>query len=261
MSSHNSLCPADRGNPLLLIVSFAVLWSTPAWSQIPATRPAPASPANVGVPFLLKAVRVDPTSIASGQPAQGIVDLLGVPGPRGVTVTLESSPPQLAGVPLQVTITPPMVSATFNITTRPVNQDTTLTIKAREGPQTREANLQIRRPTLESAYLEPPSTCNGNPAEKGTVHYTLTGPPFPDLKIHGDAHPVGIGGGAYLAIVIVPTGSGSTGSFGIRVPECPYGGCYITGFARIENYVGPASSVAVFPEVFCNRPPLPSNKR
>ena len=260
MTSHNSLCSTHRSNPLVLIVSFAVLWSIPAWSQPPAARrPAPASRANVptqAVPLLLKALRVNPNDVAGGNRADGVVELSQAPDANGVTVTLESSNPQLAGVPPQITITHgttsaetgPMFMATFPIDTQAVNQDTTVTIKAHVGVQTLQANLRIRRPGLKEAHFWSPTICDGD--NKGTVHYILTGPAPSGLRV--SAHSNVIVGGGRDADENVPVGK-SEGTLQIGLALCradkPGGQCSITGSARVEG----ATSASFFGS--CVRPP------
>jgi hypothetical protein len=215
--------------------------STAAKQAVPGTTSvAPGSATTQAVPFLLKALQVNPTGVAGGNRVLGTVELVQAPGPNGVTVTLESSNPQLAGVPPRVTITHgvtsaetgPMVKATFPIDTQPVQEATTVIIRARAGVQTLQANLRIKRPGMKSARLLPPSICDGN--NKGTVEYTLTGPAPSGLKVSADVS----GEISGSTSETVPTGN-SAGSMRMELSWCnkpgPMDHCSGQGFARVVS--------------------------
>jgi hypothetical protein len=195
------------------------------------------------VPLPLKALRVsavEGTYTYGGNPVRGIVELNQPPGPSGVTVTLESSDPQLAGVPPSVTVTGgvtsaetgPMYTAAFPINTRPVQEDTTVIIRARVGAQTLQANLRIRRPVIKGASLNPPNICPGD----GRVSYTITGPAPSGLKV--SANVSGSNGGDGSGGETVPTGK-TSGSFRIDLSRCnlhnPGQRCSLHGWVRVEG--------------------------
>jgi len=215
--------------------------STAAKLPVPGTTPAVASSATTqAIPLPLKALQVNPSSVAGGNRVQGTVELVQAPGPNGVTVTLESSNPQLAGVPPRVTITHgvtsaetgPMYKATFPIDTRPVQEAKTVTIKARAGAHTLQANLRIKRPDIKSASFDSPNICDGN--NKGTVRYTLTGPAPSGLKVSASVS----GEISGSTSETVPTGN-SAGSMRMELSRCnkhnPGERCSIHGNARVVN--------------------------
>ena len=73
------------------------------------------------LPALL--LTLNPTYIIGGSPVQGTIRL-GNPAPAGgATVTLSSGNPSLVGVPSSVVMPAGATSATFTVTTQPVNQD------------------------------------------------------------------------------------------------------------------------------------------
>ncbi len=220
--------------------------STAANQPVPGTTPAnPGSSATTqAVPLLLKALQVSPTGVAGGNRVQGTVELVQAPGPNGVTVTLESSNPQLAGVPPRVTITHgvtsaetgPMYKATFPIDTHPVQEATTVTIKARAGVHTLQANLRIKRPGMKSASFEPPYICDGS--KKATVKYTLTGPAPSGVKVA--AHVSG-GSSSGSTSETVPTGN-SAGSMRMELSRCqkhnPGERCQMYGSVNVQGEAG-----------------------
>jgi len=235
----------------------------PATPTTAAKQPAPGTtPANPGgsattqaVPFLLKALQVNPTGVAGGNRVLGTVELVQAPGPNGVTVTLESSNPQLAGVPPRVTITHgvtsaetgPMVKATFPIETHPVQETQIVTIKAHVGVQTLQANLYIKRPGMKYASLVPPSICGGG--NKGTVKYTLTGPAPSGLKVSASVS----GEISGSTSETVPTGN-SAGSMRMELSRCnkhnPGERCYMYG-----SVTGQGELAAVSIGGSCGHPP------
>jgi hypothetical protein len=242
--------------------------STAARQPMPGTGPvAPASITTQAVPHPLKSLRFDPV-VAGGNRLQGHVELVQPPGPNGVEVTLESSDPQLAAVPAQVTVTDgvtsaetgPMYMASFPIDTRSVPEAKSVTIKARAGLQILQTNLRITPPKVKSAYLNPPSICNGS--NKAKLTYTLTGPAPSGLKVSGSVSvhlPSGMSGsaGSVNKSETVPAGK-TDGSMRIRLPRClahkPNERCSISGSARVVPSGTSASSSVSFGSS-CGHPP------
>ena len=226
----------DGKKPCCTIVKISSATKQP----VPGTAPAvPGSAITQAVPLPLKSLRFDP-AVVGGNRVQGVVELVQPPGPNGVRVTLESSNPQLAGVPPHVTVTSgvtsaetgPMSMVSFPIDTRPVQEDTMVTIKARVGVQTLQANLRIKRPSMKSASFDPPGICGGG--NKGTVRYTLTGPAPSGLKVSAY-----VDGEIYGSTSeTVPTGN-SAGSMRIELSRCqkhnPGQRCSIHGYARVVD--------------------------
>lgn len=249
-------------NSLTGLLMIGALFVAPSAARsIAEAAPAPGVSTQV-VAFPLKALQVNPNPVAGGNRVQGTVELAQAPGPNGVTVTLESSNPQLAGVPPRVTITygvtsaetGPMYKATFPIDTRPVQENTTVIIKARAGVQTLQASLRIQKPVMKSASLDSPSICDGH--NKGTVKYTLTGPAPSGFKVYASAHVLqpgaSYGSGGEGESETVPTGN-SAGSMRISLSRCqahnPGQRCQIRGSARVEG----ANSVMIGGS--CGHPP------
>jgi len=242
----------------------------PATPTTAAKQPAPGTtPANPGgsattqaLPRPLKALRISALEdqvIYGGNRVVGTVELNQPPGQNGVTVALESSDPQLAGVPPRVTVTGgvtsaetgPMYTARFDITTRPVQENTTVIIRARAGVQALETNLRIRRPAMKSASLDPPNICGGG--NKGKVKYTLTGPAPSGLKVSASVS----GEISGSTSETVPTGN-SAGSMRMELSRCnkhnPGERCSIHGNARVVPS-GTSSSSSVSIGGSCGHPP------
>ncbi len=233
----------DGKKPCCKILKISTAAKQPASDKTPTI---PGSATTQAIPLSLKALQVNPSSVAGGNRVQGTVELVQPPGPNGVTVTLESSNPQLAGVPPRVTITHgvtsaetgPMYKATFPIDTHPVQEDTTVTIKARAGVHTLQANLRIKRPGMKSADLDPPYICDGS--NKGTVKYTLTGPAPSGLKVTAHVTVRSPSGSSSTSdeSETVPTGN-SAGSMRIRLGRCqahnPGERCTTYGNARVQS--------------------------
>jgi hypothetical protein len=231
---------------VLLLLCVALAFSFVTSTGLAQIRNVPNT--TQAVPMPLKALRVSAVEgqfIYGGTPVRGTVELNQPPGPNGVRVTLESSNPQLAGVPSGVTVTGgvssaetgPLYTATFPINTRPVQADTTVIIRARVGAQALQTNLRIVRPGVKSASLDPPKICNGD--NRGTVRYFLTGPAPPGFTVNASANVTVEGGGGSVGSTsesdTVPSGN-TSGSLRIRLPPCqahnPGQLCSITGFVN-----------------------------
>lgn len=227
---------------------------TPAAEQVPGA-------ATTALPHPLKDLRVSPKELAGGNPVSGTVELHQAPGPGGVTVALESSDPELAEVPSQVTVTGgvtsaetgPMYSAKFDIATRAVHESKVVTIRARAGVQTLEARFRINPPQVKSASLDPPSVCDGN--NKATVAFELTGPaPSGGITVTATLHlqstNTGAGLGSGTSEKTVPSGTRS-GSMRVNPGLCKnkhdgyQGRCDVSGWVRveIENATSSAKSI------------------
>ena len=224
----------------------------PATSNTPLAIP-PSTTTQAAHP--LKSLRVIPTPGATGGNRwQGTVELVQAPGPNGLTVTLESGNTQLAQLPPSVTITygatsaetGPVFKATFPIDTHAVNEDTNVTIRARAGVQTLQAELRIRMPIIATAFLDAPDICDGN--NKRTVKYKLSGPAPSGLKVIASVwlqYPSGYHGQTSSESETVPTGN-SVGSMRIWIPPCftqGYQRCTIQGHAKVEGQQAPASGL------------------
>lgn len=208
----------------------------PKSSTAAASSPS-SNPQGLLLP--LKSLRLDPAPVTGGHMVQGTVELVQAPGTDGLTVLLESSNQQLAGVPASVTITHgtasaetgSVVKATFRIDTQAVSAFTTVTIKARAGAQSLQSDLRILSPQVEWASFDAPRYCDGN--NKGTIHYRLTGPAPSGLKVRA-SHSLNKTGSP--TIEGVPKGN-SAGTIRVALRRCVEndGQCHITGSLAVEN--------------------------
>lgn len=123
----------------------------------------------------LTALTVSPTSVAGGTNATGTV-MLGSAAPSGgVAVSLGSNLPGSASVPATVTVPAGTTSATFTITTFPVD-NTTVQLSATLGSVTQFASLGITRAAALNALSLSPSTVVGGNSSTGTVTLSAAAP-------------------------------------------------------------------------------------
>jgi hypothetical protein len=125
----------------------------------------------------LTGLSLNPTSVTGGTPSTGTVTL-GSPAPAGgATVSLASRLPGSASVPATVTVPAGATSASFGITTFPVD-NTTVEISATLGGTTQFAALNITRSTsvaLSSVSVNP-TTVVGGSSSTGTVTLSAAAP-------------------------------------------------------------------------------------
>ena len=217
-----------------------------------------AGAATTALPHPLKDLRVSPYSPAGmpgGSTVSGTVELHQAPGPGGVTVALESSDPEVAEVPSQVTVTGgatsaetgPMYIARFDITTRAVRENKSVTIRARVGVQTLEAILRFRAPRLTGAHLELPYHGKGYNEcgdEKATVTFSLDGPaPSGGVEVRVRIYLYQPGGEGETKTI--PSGNRS-GSVRVATPWCnPQAhpnGCDVKVMVNILDPIAPGPS-------------------
>jgi len=120
---------------------------------------------------------VNPTSVAGGTPSTGTVTIDSAAPAGGVTVSLSSNLPGSASVPASVTIPAGASSASFTVTTFPVD-NTTVQLAATLGSTTLFAALSITRSastTLSSLTVSPTAVVGGNSAT-GTVTLSAAAP-------------------------------------------------------------------------------------
>jgi hypothetical protein len=120
---------------------------------------------------------VNPTSVAGGMPSTGTVTIDSAAPAGGVAVSLSSNLPGSASVPASVTIPTGASSASFTVTTFPVD-NTTVQLAATLGSTTLFAALSITRSastTLSSVTVSPTAVVGGNSAT-GTVTLSAAAP-------------------------------------------------------------------------------------
>jgi hypothetical protein len=120
----------------------------------------------------LSSLSINPASVLGGITSQGVVTLTGAAPSGGVVVSLSSNMPSAASVPSNVTVPGGSTSATFTITTYPVNGSTPITITVDDGVNEKTAALTVAPPVLNSLSINPTSVLGGI-VSQGTV--TLTG--------------------------------------------------------------------------------------
>jgi len=114
---------------------------------------------------------ISPTTIPGGETASGTVTIAQPAPTGGVFVALSSNSPS-AGVPAELNIAGGATSATFTVTTKGVDSQTTATITAGNSTASKSVALTITPATLLSVTASP-SSVTGGISTTGTV--TLTG--------------------------------------------------------------------------------------
>lgn len=125
----------------------------------------------------LTGLSVNPSRVTGGTPSTGTVTLGSAAPSGGATVNLGSNLPGSASVPATVTVPAGATSATFEITTFPVD-NTTVQLSATLGGTTQFAALGITRAssvTL-SALSVSPATLVGGSSSTGTVTLSAAAP-------------------------------------------------------------------------------------
>jgi hypothetical protein len=117
---------------------------------------------------VLTALTVSPTSVSGGTSATGTVTLASGAPAGGVAVSLGSNLPGAASVPSTVTVPGGATSATFPVTTFPVDS-TTVQLSATLGDSTQFASLGITRAATVSSLSLSPTTVSGGSSSTGTV--------------------------------------------------------------------------------------------
>jgi len=124
-------------------------------------------------PIAVASVVLNPVNVAGGTSSVGTLTL-NAPAPNGgALVTLNSSNPQLAAVPANVTVAANGTAATFAVTTSPVASNTPVTVSASYNSTAKSATLTVLSPVLSGVSLNP-SSIQGGSAASGTV--TLNAP-------------------------------------------------------------------------------------
>ncbi len=123
----------------------------------------------------LTALTVSPTSVDGGTNATGTVTLGSAAPSGGVAVSLGSNLPGSASVPASVTVPAGTTSATFSITTFPVD-NTTVQLSATLGSVTQFASLGITRAGALNALGLSPTTVEGGSSSTGTVTLSAAAP-------------------------------------------------------------------------------------
>ena len=123
----------------------------------------------------LEGISFAPANVPGGLVSTGTVTLTSTPPAGGDVVTLSSSNPTLASLVTPVTVTAAGDTATFSITTLPVQVDTPVTITASSGGISMTGVLTVKAPVPTNLALSPSSVVgSSSTVVTGTV--TLSGP-------------------------------------------------------------------------------------
>lgn len=126
----------------------------------------------------LTGLSVNPSSVTGGTPSTGTVTLGSAAPAGGATVSLGSNQPGAASVPGTVTVPAGATSASFEVTTFPVD-NTTVQLSATLGSATQFAALSVTRASssaLSTISLSPSTVVGGNSAT-GTARLSAAAPP------------------------------------------------------------------------------------
>ena len=123
-------------------------------------------------PIKLSTITVSPGAVLGGNAATGTATLTGAAGHGGAVVTLSSSNTAVATVPASVTVPQGAVSATFNISTLPVNAATNVTITGNYSVNA-TATFTVTPPAISGLSIAPSSFTAVTGSATGTV--TLSG--------------------------------------------------------------------------------------
>src|SRR5882762_3275508 len=123
----------------------------------------------------LSALSLDPSTVTGGGSSTGTVTLTAPAPSDRVVVSLSSSNTGVANVPSSVTVPGGSTTATFPVTTNPVDTSTAVTISGSYGGDTQAATLTVTPPTLTSLTLSSSSVIGG-PLGSTTGTVTLSAP-------------------------------------------------------------------------------------
>jgi hypothetical protein len=94
----------------------------------------------------LASLTLQPTSVKGGSPSTGTIRLSAKAPSGGVIVTLSSSQPSIAAVPISITVPAGTTSATFTVSTRrPGSNSTNVTISAELANVLKSTTLTVKR--------------------------------------------------------------------------------------------------------------------
>jgi hypothetical protein len=124
--------------------------------------------AAVAAPVRLSTISVSPGAVLGGNAAIGTATLTSAAGHGGVVVTLSSSNTAVATVPANVAVPQGATSATFNVSTSPVNASTSVTLTGNYGVNA-TASFTVTRPAVSSLSISPSSFTALTGSASGTV--------------------------------------------------------------------------------------------
>lgn len=180
--------------------SVRLPWKCTTASQVTAVT-ITATAGGVSQPAVLNVLspELQALTLRKGVNLEGTVTITGPAPPNGSTVTLASSPSDLATVPQSITVPSGAATATFPITNiAPVSQPTTLTIDASGLGTPRSATHTVMPATPASLmFVNPNGTLTASMTVEGdhnqSMRVALTGPAGPTgLPVQFTSNPAGI---------------------------------------------------------------------
>jgi hypothetical protein len=130
-----------------------------------------------GVPVALASLSLSESSVTGGETSSGTVTLDGAAPEGGVSVALSSSNSGVASVPAAVTVPAGETTASFQVSTAPVDEATAVNVSASYDGVTKHAVLTVAAVALSAVVLDP--DLGAEPIIGGTTVYAaarLTGP-------------------------------------------------------------------------------------
>jgi hypothetical protein len=124
--------------------------------------------AAVAAPVRLSTITISPGAVLGGNTATGTATLTSAAGHGGVVVTLTSSNTAAATVPASVSVPQGATSATFSVSTSPVNVATTVTLTGNYGVNA-TASFTVTRPSVSGLAIAPSSFTAVSGSASGTV--------------------------------------------------------------------------------------------
>jgi probable HAF family extracellular repeat protein len=114
-------------------------------------------------PTVLSSLALNPTSVTGRQSSAGTVTLNRPAPAGGLIVSLGSSNTSVATVPTSVTIAEGALSAGFTVKTKATTTDTSVTISASFGDETKDATLTVKAPVPTALTLTPSTVAGCKP--------------------------------------------------------------------------------------------------
>jgi len=157
----------------------------------------------------LSSIRVNPTAVVGGTTAQGTANLTGAAPAGGLTISLASDNPTVAGVPPNVTVPAGSSSTSFNVTTTTVLSDITAMISGSYGGGTSGSSLTVE-PTSTGGTIYYVSKSGDNGDGRSLLHAKTTVSAGCALLSGGDTLLIDNGTYAeFIAAGQIPSGSDS----------------------------------------------------
>jgi hypothetical protein len=164
--------PAGSNSATFTITTVAVGANVTANISASAYGATAKAPLAITAPVLNNLAFI-PTSVTGGTPSVGTVTLSSAAPTGGLVVALSSNNTAVGTVPATVTVLAGATTATFNLTTVPIQTNATVTVSAVVNGVTLTAPVTVNAPNVLSLTFAPANVVGGNPT---TATLTLNGP-------------------------------------------------------------------------------------